>query len=512
MEWDRRKFIKFVVVGSVAACCPIDLALRADCAEVQPMVDGDHFEICHEVREGHSFTAPAPTARHDIAILGGGVSGLTAAYLLRGQDFILLEKEPHWGGNAYLQEYEGQAFSTGAAFTGKDDSASRLSKKIGLEPLPVDSPDGTIVGGIFVPDTWRSGLEHLPYRRAVIDGFRKFRDDMLRIDVKTKAKELDLMPWSHFLRGYPPEVIAWCDGFGRSNWGGSSSETSAMIGVGSIQEIATAGPDDRVTFPGGLGAITHRLAAILSRSHAERMCSGAAAVAVEQGRGYVAVTYVRDGKVQALEAKAVIVALPKFFARRIVAGLPATQSQAMAKIQYAPYAVVNLIFDRPVFNRGYDTWCPGNAFTDFIVADWVIRNQPGYRQRNNILTCYTPLPQTDRAELLSEDRCRQLAAKVLSDFCKLFPKIDASPVEVQLYRRGHPMMISAPGTFTELLPIARQPMGRVFFANTDSQAAVSSTDDAITAAHRAVDQVRHLFAGRNVGNSELTPLASLSLR
>ena len=507
MVWDRRKFIKFVVVGSVAACCPIDLALRADSAEIRPMVDGDHFQVCHEVRDGHSFIAPAPGAHYDIAILGGGVSGLTAAYLLRDQDFILLEKEPHWGGNAYLQEYEGQAFATGAAFTGKDDSASRLSKEIGLEPLPVDSPDGTIVGGIFVPDTWRSGLEHLPYRRTVIDGFKKFREEMLRIDMKAKAqaKELDLMAWSHFLRGYPPEVIAWCDGFGRSNWGGSSSETSAMIGVGSIQELATAGPDDRATFPGGLGAITRRLAAILSRSHAERMCSGAAVVAVEQGRGHVGVTYVRDGKVQSLEAKAVIVALPKFFARRIVAGLPAAQSQAMAKIQYAPYAVVNLIFDRPVFNGGYDTWCPGNAFTDFIVADWVIRNQPGYKQRNNILTCYMPLPQANRAELLSEDQCRELAAKVLTDFCKLFPKMDASPVEVQFYRRGHPMMISAPGNYTELLPIARRPMERVFFANTDSEGAVSSTDSAITAAHRAVDQVHLLFSGRSVGQADLAP-------
>ena len=393
MEWDRRKFIKFVVVGSVAACCPIDLPLRADAA-TRPMVDGDHFEVCHEVRDGHAFAAPAPGARHDIAILGGGVSGLTAAYLLRDQDFVLLEKEPHWGGNAYAQEYGGQAYATGAAFTGMDDAASRLSKEIGIEPLPVDCPDGTIVNGVFVPDTWRAGLEHLPYRREVIDGFKQFRDRMLRVDVRAKAHELDRVAWSHFLQGYPPEVVAWCDGFGRSNWGGAASETSAMVGVGSIQELAQDGAkDDRVTFAGGLGAITRRLAAMLSQSHAERMWSGASVVAVEQGRGRATVTYVRDGKLQSLVAKAVIVALPKFFARRIVAGLPAAQSQAMAKIQYAPYAVVNLIFDRPVFNRGYDTWCPGNAFTDFIVADWVIRNQPGYKQRNNILTCYTPLPR-----------------------------------------------------------------------------------------------------------------------
>jgi monoamine oxidase len=174
----------------------------------------------------------------------------------------------------------------------------------------------------------------------------------------------------------------------------------------------------------------------------------------------------------------------------------------MAKIPYAPYAVVNLIFDRLVFNRGYDTWCPGNAFTDFIVADWVIRNQPGYRQHNNILTCYAPLAQSNRAELLTEDSCRRLATHVLRDFQKLFPEAYASPIEVHLYRRDHPMMVSAPGIYTHVLPIARHPMERIFFANTDSEGPVSSTDGAITAAHRTVEDVRRLFAGRAAASAD----------
>jgi monoamine oxidase len=261
--------------------------------------------------------------------------------------------------------------------------------------------------------------------------------------------------------------------------------------------MAAQGPDDRVTFAGGLGAITRQLAAVLARSHADRMYAGATTVAVVPDRGRVIVTYVRDGEVKSLQVKSAIIAIPKFIARRVVAGLPAAQSQAMARIPYAPYAVVNLIFDRPVFNRGYDTWCPGNAFTDFVVADWVIRNRPGYRQRNNILTCYTPLAQTRRAELLTEEGCRRLAARVLSDFCKLFPKASATPVEVHLYRRGHPMMVSAPRIYTEVLPAARRPLERVFFANTDSRGPVSTTDGAIAAAHHAVEEVHRLFAGRS---------------
>ena len=96
-------------------------------------------------------------------IVGGGVSGLTAAYLLRQRDFLLLEKEPHWGGNAYLMDYQGAAYATGAAFLTSDESTYTFSKEIGLEPLPVDNWDGSIINGEFIPDTWGDGLDKLPY-------------------------------------------------------------------------------------------------------------------------------------------------------------------------------------------------------------------------------------------------------------------------------------------------------------------------------------------------------------
>src|SRR5438309_7189233 len=106
-------------------------------------------------------------------------------------------------------------------------------------------------------------------------------------------------------------------------------------------------------------------------------------------------------------------ATPKLITRRLVAGLPEAQSDAMHQIRYAPYPVVNLIYDRPVFNKGYDNWCPGNTFTDFIVADWTIRNRAGYKQKYNILTCYTPMRESQRAALLTDQGARQVAENVL---------------------------------------------------------------------------------------------------
>jgi protoporphyrinogen oxidase len=502
MSANRRDFIKFVVAGAVTAGCPIDLSLvaaqtgdskRSHAADVE----GEDNRICHQVRDGKIFTRPRASARHDVVIVGGGVSGLTAAYRLQHRDFLLLEKEPHWGGNAYAIEYEGSTYATGSAFLAKDENAYHFSKEIGLEPLAVNSPDASIIRGELVPDTWGEGLNQLPYPLPVRESFKKFKKEMLAIDVDKRSRELDNRPFSNFMKGHPEEIKQWWDNYGPSNWGATSEETAAGLAVLALQEmVEESHTDDRYTWPGGLGAITKKLADILQPKYGDRMQTGATTVAVVSEKEEVQVTYVRGGELKTVAAKAVIMATPKFITRRIVDGLPDKQSEAMHQIRYIPYPVVILIFDKPVFNHGYDTWCPGNTFTDFVVADWVIQKQAGYQQKFNILSCYTPMKEEDRGYLLNEIGARKIAANVLSDFQKLMPALNIDPVEVHIYRRGHPLYMSTPGLYTQVQPLARHPMDRVFFANTDSEGPESTTNEGIKAAQRAVKEVEARLAGK----------------
>jgi protoporphyrinogen oxidase len=499
----RRDFLKFVVTGSVAAGCPVNHWLLAAETGPKPQLDGDHFAICHEVRDGRQFDKPAVSARHDVVIVGGGVSGLSAAYFLRGRDFLLLEKEPHWGGNAYLQEYQGQAFAAGSAFDEKGSTSELLSREIGLIQLPINSPDPTIVAGKWVPDTWRAGLDQLPYSDSVRESFKKFRAELKALDPDKNVQQLDSVPLSNYLKGYAPEIKQWWDAYGLSNWGANSDDSSAFVAAADLQDL-TADDDVRRTLPGGNGALSRQLANTLQAKHGEQMIGDATIVSVDPQKTEVNVTYVQAGQLRTIAAKYVIMATPKFITARLISGLPDAQHEAMMSLRYCPYPVINMIFDKPIYNRAYDTWCPGNAFTDFIVADWVLQKEPGYVQKNNILTFYTPISELHRDRLLTVDGCQRIAEKVLRDFQKLGPEFSAAdPIEVDMYRRGHPMFLPTPGVFTKVVPVANQPFGRIAFANTDSVGPVSDISGAVDAARHAVEWMEKQIAApaRPVGKT-----------
>ena len=497
MSQTRRDFIKFVVAGSVTAGCPIDstLVVAAPQGSPPPRIDGEHNEICHQLRDGHIFGGPAPTREVAIILIGGGVAGLSAAYFLRGQDFLLLEKEDHFGGNAFQEEFEGQPFATGSAFAYRNDYGDQLSAELGLKLLPVNNPDPTIIKQTFVADTWKSGIDHLPYTKDVRESFRKFRDDVMKIKIRERMAELDSEAFTKYTAGYAPEIQQWWDGYGPSNWGATTQDTSAFIGIASMQDMASGGEDQRVILPGGLGCITHKLVEVLAPQYRERLLGNTAVVAVVPEKEKVRVTYYRDGKLTTVAAKAVICCAPKLIASRLLSNLPAEQKSAMQRTRYAPYPVVNVIFDKPVYSRGYDTWCPGVAFTDFIVADWTVRNIPGYRQKHNILTFYTPLRENQRFSLLDEKNCKALAARVLADFQKLLPEFAANPLEVRLYRRGHPMFMAVPGQFTRNRVVAAQPMDRVFFGNADSGGPESLTSESIRLSKAAAEWSAQVLSG-----------------
>jgi protoporphyrinogen oxidase len=509
----RRYFIKTVLYGAAAASvgtfttgCPFGKDSGKPASGTGPLakkLDGESNQTCHAVRDGQKIVkAGKISSTHDVIIVGGGPSGLSAAYRLLGSDVLFLEKETRFGGNCIIDEWAGVKMSTGGAFyTESEKELLALYKEIGLKGLPVTGADSLVVNGEAVVDFMRGGANRLPFSQKVRDDFKRSRDDLVKIHKTRDAEELDRITFAELLKPYSPEITRFWDRFGPSNWGGDTANTSAAVGA----EAATwAGgiEDARWSFPGGMAGAADFLARHLQPKMGERMRGGCAVhqIEVESSGKSVIVHYLENGEPRAARARTVIVAAPKFFASRIVAGLPEQQIQAMRATKYAPYPTFNVCLDSVGPQPAYDNWSLDTTYTDFIPADWVLYSGKGPAERKTALTVYHPLPLNERFRLLTDDSVLQMVDGVVEGLERHFPGTRKKIVEVRAFRRGHPMFVSTPGR-TLIVKKASAPFGPVFFANSDSGDLATSAG-ALTAADLAVADVRKLLKKGHAKASE----------
>jgi hypothetical protein len=85
---------------------------------------------------------------------------------------------------------------------------------------------------------------------------------------------------------------------------------------------------------------------------------------------------------------------------------------------------------------------------------------------------------------------------VLTDFQKLLPEFHVDPVEVRIYRRGHPMYMAVPGQYTKNRLAAAQPMDRVYFGNADSGGPESLTSESVRLSRVGAEWVDLVLAGK----------------
>jgi len=483
----RRKAIKYIIAGGVAAACPLPASMFT-AAEPARHLGGEGNKLCHQVRDGFSFKFPKASAEHEIAIIGGGPSGLVSAYRLRNTDFVLLEKEPRLGGNAISEQWRGCWYSTGAAYQ-MDDGIEALCREIGMPIYRIRSVDSAIINDQVVPEFWGAGMARSLYPDSVKKNWARFFTDMKALDTPANADKLDNMTFAELLRPYGEEIKLFFDNFGPNNWGGNAENTSALIGAQSVSWGGGLLPD-RFTWPGGLGRISLALEEQLQKSAPGRIHKNATVLQVEQRAGKVYVSYSENGEVKTLAARAAIIACPKFIAKRLIKGLDAAHFEAFSQMRYQPYVVVNVCFDRVIYNGSYDTNIPfPSPIVDFNVADWVINRDNKEVKRPTVLTCYVPRPESERSKILDDSYVLDLGDEVVTHLDKWFPGSRAAVEEVHIYRRGHPMYVSAPGVLTRVAPKIRPPLGNLFFAHSDSEGGISEYSSAMRAADRCASEV-----------------------
>ncbi len=121
MKIDRRDFLDGVALGAAALGLGLPSAAAAAGAQDAPGyyppllrgLRGSHpgsFEAAHAVRDGEAQPAPVPgDEAYDLVIVGGGLSGLSAAYFHRqarpDARILILDNHDDFGGHAKRNEY-----------------------------------------------------------------------------------------------------------------------------------------------------------------------------------------------------------------------------------------------------------------------------------------------------------------------------------------------------------------------------------------------------------------------
>ncbi len=490
---------------------PVDLASCRPIADVNapaPSFLADDFSRPHEVLwkldEHFANHGPPPPPREQVGlvIVGGGMSGLGLAWLLRDLQPMVLEQAPRFGGNSKGERWQGIEYSMGAAYFVDTDPDEELRTKF-YAPLGLDKA-WRLVGDDPVVTS-----DHLQYRfwegstdkkRArdfakaktwFIDVLRHHYPDipwapgghldeaaLAALDSKSMKEELEVKLGT----ALHPHVATLCDHYAWSTFLCGWGEISAAAFLCSF----VAEFDGVVVLPGGNAFAAERLLEQTATAvPPTNLRPSTLVIRVAQAADGVDVTALGpDGAPYTVRAKACVMACPKFVAKKLLVDLPAAQRAAMERIKYRSYVVANALIEAPLNVDAYDVYLLGSAapgadlqaestrqgITDVVLGHWAKHGDPKY----SVLTLYRPYPyEGARAALFDPASFARVKAELeaqLPGILSLFKLKPEQVRELRVARWGHPINLSLKGQIADgTWAAARAPIGdRVFFCEQDN--------------------------------------------
>ncbi len=481
---------------------------------------GDDFENTQipfhsEENQFPNGEPPAPTEDVPLVVIGGGLSGLTTAYLLQRHRPVMLELHDRFGGTSQGEEWRGAKYSLGGAyFITPDDGTflDRLYRRLGArqahrldaEAGPVEV-NGTIQGG-FWNGVDRPAEERAAFARyaEIVSGFAndtypdiplpKDKDNAWILDLDTRSFRDDLE--ARMGMAMPASLAAGIQAYFYSSFDAGWEEISAAAGW----NFVAAEEFGRWVCPGGnsfladamweeLGRLDRGVPRRCPSRHLRGRCR---AVDVRLRAGdRVQVTYKdSEGGLRSMLARRVVVATPKHVAKRFIHGIEALDPEkhlALSRLNTRPYIVANVLVNARLRREFYDMFLLGDPATfpmrEADAEQWrrvpdVVDGQFADRgeRRRAVLTLYWALPYYHSRFHLIFPNSWQVFAEQLAPQVRQIVELlgmEAGDIEqVRMTRWGHAMPIADVGFLAEgTAELVRRPIeDRIYFVNQDNWA------------------------------------------
>lgn len=443
----------------------------------------------HRLRDGN-FPAPTETRHTGVLIVGGGISGLAAAWRLAKaavDDFLVLEMDSEPGGNSRAGQSPLVAYPWGAHYLPLPSREATAVREL-LAELGVLQGDpaaerptyderclcATPQERVYRHGWWEEGL--LPQRglapderqqqrrfhermeelkRAVgRDGRRAFAIPMALSSRDAAWRELDRISFAQWLNdhGFTAPSLHWLANYAcRDDYGTAHTETSAWAGLHYFAcrngEAANAAGDCVLTAPDGNAWLMRGLA----QAAAGRIVTDALVWRLEEGKSTLAVDVFLAGKTVRYIARQVIWAAPAFVLPRVWPTMPGELRAAALAGDYAPWLTANLhLADFPEERRGAaPAW--DNVLYDGRGLGYVTATHQLIRRRlsGTVFTYYRALHDVTPAEgrrLLLETSREAWAEAILSELEGVHPDIRRLTTRLDVFRNGHAMRRPTPGS------------------------------------------------------------------
>jgi hypothetical protein len=491
-----------------------------------------------------AFPPPSEFEDVDLAIVGGGMSGLVAAWRAQKRSratFALLELEPEAGGNARGGAVGGLAYPWGAhyvpALAPESTEAIELLQDLGA--IKGRDAAGTPIYDeyflchapherLFMNGRWQDGL--LPLSGASVEdraqmasflaemaGFSQRRGHdgrmafAIPVDRSSRDPELvalDAMTMGQWMsaRGYGCARLRWyVDYCCRDDFGTPLDEVSAWASIHYFAarrgQASGEAPGQVLTWPEGNAWIARRLAALFpGRIRSRQLVYSARAL----GAGVeIESLSLATGRSRLTRARAAILACPRFASARILrdarpGAAPGPAAAMPEGLSYAPWMVANVHLSRPPQPQAgaalsWDNVLYGSRSLGYVVATNQI---PQIYLGKTVLTYYLPLDGAPPARARAEASQASLADwqdRALADLEAAHPGISRDVERVDAWVWGHAMARPVPGfVWGPARQAMAEPVGSAYFAHTD-MSGLSLFEEACYQGARAADKaLRHV--------------------